>query len=182
MTHSVFENGGWKGFPVGHHLHSVSKLTLDLYDKTVEARHSLIYRPFMLANLWEDCTVIKMIENVPSHSEIKAAYTSLINSCVERFESEKEWRHDLLTRLVKGEENVLKPPLSLYHFVYDLFKPYFDIHKVRPTESLLLTYGRMLNEDDGFLRRLAGFRNRLIGTENLLKRIRIQEDTLAFQW
>src|SRR4029453_6494838 len=56
LTHKVFESGSWQGFPHGHPLRAQSVNAVQLYKRVVEARHTVIYRPMLLARggwCWE---------------------------------------------------------------------------------------------------------------------------------
>jgi len=79
VTHATLEK--WGGFQKGHPLELVSKHTLSLYKRVVESRHNLVYRPFMLDQcFWEDCTLIDLLEHLPSVNEIEQAYQDFSNA------------------------------------------------------------------------------------------------------
>lgn len=180
VTHSVFENRKWKGLGKSHPLHLSSKGALDLYQRTVEARHNLLYRPFMLANYWEDCTLINLLDSVPSSQEVEAAYKKFLQQMLEWSKVEQEEmpeRIEAVTKALRGEPHNEVNPICAGNFLYDLFKPYQDMYGVRPTESLLLTYARMLNpKDEVLLRSIVIYRNSLIESQNLMKLVRLQSD------
>jgi len=180
ITHSVFETHKWKGLHKAHPLYSCSVNALSLYHKTVEARHNLIYRPFMLENYWEDCTLIKLLGFVPTDQEVEAAYKYFISSMLDWAileQSEMPQRAEALIKELRGEPHKIIKPVCAGNFIYDLFKPYYDNLGKRPTESLLLTYARMLNpKDEKLLQSLVNYRNNLIDSKNLAMRVHLQED------
>jgi hypothetical protein len=149
VTHSIFENRRWSGFPIQHSLHSVSQLALDLYGRVVKARHNLLYRPFLLDGLfWEDCTLINLVGSAPSTDEIEQLYQQFVSAIW-------DWR-----AVEQGSR------LAQY-FIQMLFIVYKDRGSNRPTETLLLTYARMLNPNDSrLIADLREYRNELLRLRN----------------
>ena len=130
ITHSVFENKKWNGFPTGHPLFSVSQSALDLFNRVVDARHNLIYRPFLLDQMfWEDCTLSELIEKSPRINEVEKVYTDFLGGLW-------DWR------AIESGTRISK------YFIQTLFIPYTDRQNIRPSETLLLSYARMLNPDN----------------------------------
>lgn len=180
ITHTVFEKKQWKGWTASHALHESGKKALFLYHKTVDARHNLIYRPFMLENHWDDCPLMRLLDAVPVSQEVEAAYKEFLQ---EMLDLEKREREELPKRMEAsrkarlGQPHQNFKPFFAHGFLCDLLKPYRDNTGVRPTESLFLTYARMLNSHDSdLLNALANYRNELIGSKNLIERFRPQED------
>ena len=131
ITHSVFENRKWNGFPTGHTLYSVSQHALDLYRNVVDARHNLIYRPFLLDQIvWEDCTLLNLIKSSPQVDSVEKIHTDF-------FSGLWDWR------AIESRTRVSE------YFIQTLFIPYTDRQNIRPSETLLLSYARMLNPDNG---------------------------------
>ncbi len=150
LNHSTFGNN-WKGFKAEHYLFDVSQRTLRLHNRVVETRHNLIYRPFMLADLfWEDCTLMDLLGNCPSDEEIEDVYRSFFQSILEWHRREK------------------KP--NIKRFIEYLFLVYDDQRKKRPTETLLSYYIRLLNPDDEImLQEVKKYRNDLLNVNELTK-------------
>ncbi len=150
ITHTMLERQ-WSGFSKNHLLYDSSQDTLKLYRAVVEARHNLLYRPFMLDDLyWEDCTLIDLIGRTPESNDIKKAYQSF-------FETSLQWH--------KQERNSIA-----MRFIRLLFMPYEDQRDDRPTETLLISYARMLSpKDESLLNNIREYRNTLLNVPNLLK-------------
>ena len=76
MKHRMVQNK--LGFPKEHLLHKVSKKTLSLFNRAIDARDNLIYRPFLHDKdniwFWEDCTLEDLLKNIPKHNEIERVY------------------------------------------------------------------------------------------------------------
>lgn len=180
ITHSKFENKKWPGLKKVHPLYSSSQLALNLYYNTVTARHNLLYRPFMLVNFWEDCTLINLLGSIPTFEEIETAYKIFLAGMIDWHKIEcKEMpkRIEVMQKSLPGETSQKMTPICARTFLYDLFMPYRDIVGERPTESLLLTYARMLNPDnDLLLRSIAIYRNSIMDSQNLMEQIGLQSD------
>jgi hypothetical protein len=145
ITHSVFEKAIWKGFPAGHSLAAVAIESLALHSRVNEARHNLLYRPFLLNGPhWEDCTLIGLLGTAPTWQDIEAAYKNLATGI-------SEWRSR-----DRGEGTPLE-------FIFTLFRPFEVRGGARPTESVLLMYARMLGGDKQSIAELAAYRNELVG-------------------
>jgi hypothetical protein len=157
VTHSVFGRK-WRGFPAAHPLAGIATEALHLYSRAVDARHNLLYRPFLLDNTrassgdlewafgpyWEDCTLRELIGDAPSRQEIEAAYEHFAGAIW-------DWRNRDRTSEI--------PP----DFILRLFEPYSDRSGERPTETVLLRYARLLSGDDqAILAGLRDYRNKLI--------------------
>jgi len=159
VTHTTLERR-WVGFNSGHPLHEVSKHTLVLYHKIVEARHNILYRPFMLApNFWEDCTLIDLLDKTPSVDEVEEVYQSFIKAIFDWY----------IIELEAVKQSGSGKRIAGY-FLDELFIVYRDRRDNRPTETLLLSYARLLNSNDqNLLEELREYRNQLVDLKNLLK-------------
>ncbi len=170
VNHAVFERKRWKGFAAGHPLHLISGRTLQLYERVVQARHNLLYRPFLLDGcFWEDCTLIGLLRHAPTTDEAEQTYRDFIAAMA-------NWHRDfvrtmprsLMLRDLKGMSRPAKRDAG--YFLELLFSIYRDISSNRPTETLLLTYARMLNPgDERFLQDIGEYRNQLVDVKNLVK-------------
>jgi hypothetical protein len=166
VSHSVFEpNGKWQGFPSSHVLHNGSIESLTLLQSTNEARHNLVYRPFMLDHLWEDCTLIDLLGGKPAIDDMEGAYQRFISDVFNWHQLYEPKRQQAVEKYLATitlqdlphhpRHNV--PPPGPKYFLEQLFMPYEDRNATRPTETLLLTYARMLNgENRELLERLRG--------------------------
>lgn len=166
INHSVFENGNWKGFPNDHPLEASSKNTLNLYKKSVESRHNMIYRPFLLdklgSNHWEDCTLIDLISSLPEPQTVETVFVNFLEGII-------EWRkiEDKAPRQSIGGNGTKK--IYAHYFLQKLFIPYKDDKGTRPTETLYMTYARMLNPDDeNFIELAKEYRNKLLDVTTLI--------------
>jgi hypothetical protein len=195
VTHSVFENGRWEGVKIGHPLRNISKSTVKLYKRVVDARHNLIYRPFMLDGpFWEDCTLLDLLSTVPQVNEIEHAYGEFARAMLEwnRIEREEtdKWIKSLtdkstqsgaLAKNSPNKKNAVRLRCSGY-FLQMLFTVYEDRRDNRPTETLLLTYARMMNlDDEGLLKSIREYRNQLLDLQNMLPSITVLEEWRAGQ-
>lgn len=155
VTHHTFEEE-WKGFPDSHPLSMVSKNSLTLYQRVVEARHNLLYRPFLLAgSIWEDCTLIGLLGSIPKANEIEQAYRIFIETML-------HWH------TCKENGKFLIGSSQAQYFLRELFLPYKDLHGNRPTETLVSTYTRELNKgNEQIVEEIKEYRNRLVNVRNL---------------
>lgn len=190
VTHSVFENGRWEGVKAGHPLRNISKSTVKLYKSVVDARHNLIYRPFMLDGaFWEDCTLLDLLSTVPQVEEIEQAYRDFARSMLEWNTIEQEdtakWIKSLTDKSSRSgvprekspnKKNAVRLRCAGY-FLQMLFMVYEDRRDNRPTETLLLTYARMMNPDDKeLLKLIKEYRNQLLDLQNMLPSITVLEE------
>lgn len=161
VTHSVFEEGKWSGFKAGNKLHSSSKHSLTLIKRIVDTRHNLTYRPFMLSSHWDDCTLIDLLKIAPTVDETEQSYQEFIEAVTAIAVEENE-------EIDKGID-LSKPPSRQFFartFLAEIFMVYEDIRDDRPTETLLLTYARMLNPGNTtLLDHLKEYRNLLVKLE-----------------
>ena len=181
VTHATLKN--WKGFWQGHPLERVNKQTRDLHERVVESRHNLLYRPFMLDQcFWEDCTLIDLLKHLPSTKEIEEVYKDFFRAMVDWHlvveEQMKMPQQGKTPRVIFKNmvvENYLdgSPPLNsrpASYFIELLFMVYKDRVGARPTETLLLTYARMLNpNDEQLLQEVRDYRNWLLDIGNLVR-------------
>jgi hypothetical protein len=187
VTHSVFEKGRWTGAKRGHPLHEISKTTIKLYRRVVEARHNLIYRPFMLAGyFWEDCTLLDLLSTVPEVEELERAYREFVQAMLKWNTVENEdslkWIKSMNEKASgqgSAEHGTGDPlpkvmPRHAGYFLQMLFMVYEDRRDSRPTETLLSTYARMMNPDDEeLLRAIREYRNRIINLGSVLSVIHV---------
>jgi hypothetical protein len=145
VSHSTFENEEWSGFGEGHPLSTVSRRAMTLHKRSVGARHSLLYRPFLLAGRrWEDCNLSGLLGQMPTPGEVHDAYMVFTRGIL-------DW---------SGLERKFVPP---GYFMSMTSGEYQDQQGVRPTETLLLTYARLLcGDDEGLLADLAGLMQTLL--------------------
>jgi hypothetical protein len=163
INHSTFTTK-WNGFPKDHPLENSSKHSIKLYTDVVEARHNMIYRPFLLDNYWEDCTLINLLESLPEEAKIEATFREFLEGIIKWRKLEDkapyEKKNGVTIRTTKPYTN---------YFLMKLFVPYKDVKGSRPTETLYMTYARMLNQSDEELLQLAKeYRNELIEVEKLV--------------
>lgn len=159
VTHSVFEKGTkgyWGGPPKGHHLYTIGQRSLDLINKVIEARHNLIYRPFLLnrgGKFWEDCSLLDLLQDIPNVDEVETAYKEFIQAMLKLYlEEQEKWKNlppppPLTTKRLRPVDKPVQPFYST-SFLEGLFDAYRDIRNNRLTETLLLSYARMLNPDN----------------------------------
>lgn len=144
ITHSMLEKHEW-GFPADHSLAAVAIESLALFSQAVEARHNLLYRPFLLDGpYWEDCTLIELMEMAPTWQKIELSYKNFAAGI-------SEWR------------SRDKRSHTALEFIHTLFRPFNVRGGTRPSESILLMYARMLGGDDQSIAGLAAYRNELVG-------------------
>lgn len=193
VTHSVFEKGRWTGAKRGHPLHEISKATIKLYKRVVEARHNLIYRPFMLAGyFWEDCTLLDLLSTVPKVEELERAYQVFVQAMLKwntvQNEDSLKWLKSMNEKASRpgsaegGAEDLLPKVMPRYagYFLQMLFMVYEDRRDSRPTETLLSTYARMMNPDDEeLLRAIREYRNWIINLGSVLSVVHVLDEWRA---
>lgn len=172
VSHSIFElNGKWQGFPQSHRLHNGSIKSLTLLQAVIDARHNLVYRPFMLDHLWEDCTLIDRLAKRPTVTEVEDAYRQFISGVFSWYAEYEPPRQEaiqkyLSTLTLKDLPNHPRHDVAAVgpaYFLEHLFMIYEDLRDSRPSETLLLTYARMLNGNDHeLLEQLREYRNDLL--------------------
>lgn len=186
VSHSVFElNGKWQGFPHSHALHAGSINSLSLLQAVSDARHNLIYRPFMLDHLWEDCTLIDRLDKRPTVTEVEDAYRQFISDVFgwykqyepPRREAIKKYLSTLTLADLPSHPRHNVAPVGPAYFLEQLFMIYEDVKESRPVETLLLTYARMLNGNDhDLLDHLRMYRNDLLQVDKTKTLIAFQDD------
>lgn len=189
ITHSVFENGKWPGTSQGHHLETASKSAVGLYLRVVEARHHLIYRPFMLHGpFWEDCTLMDLLAVAPEVEEVERTFQEFVGAMM-TWHADEDGETDRFIEKSKAEgksfPEVVKEaggitPRIVGYFLRMLFMVYEDRRDDRPTETLLLTYARMMNPDDPrFLESLREYRNLILDLPRFLREVYVQSEWRA---
>jgi hypothetical protein len=167
---SIVPNLSSIGFDVFYRANRYSVQTI------ADARHNLVYRPFMLDCLWEDCTLIDLIENRPTTTKVENVYhqfTSEVFNWHNEYEPKREdaVKKYLATVTLQDLPNHPRrniPPVGPAYFLEQLFMIYEDQRDSRPTETLLLTYARMLNGDNqALLEDLKNYRNDLIKVDRV---------------
>ena len=120
----------WDGFPTTHPLSKVSKDTLNIFDRIINARHNIIYRPYYLDTdggwYWEDCTLKDLLQNIPSVREIESAYKTFFNGM-------EEWEEDAS----------LEDKKWIPFFKFLVFQKFNN-----SSESLLVNYIKLLNPNN----------------------------------
>lgn len=169
LDHSILRNK--VNFPLHNHpLEKVDYNTLDLYRKIIDIRHYVLYRPSMLDDLWNDCELIDLLKQFPRITKIEQIYKDFIKAMLDwhKIEQNKPKRTISKEDVHKGRYNPFLNCISGI-FLSSLFRVYEDISKNnRPTETLLLSYARMLTPDNlEILRELIDYRNQLLDVENL---------------
>ena len=172
MNHSIFEeHGQWQGFPPHHPLRLGSVKSLKLLQRTVDARHNLVYRPFMLDRLWEDCTLIDLLEDRPTLDEVEGVYHRFVSDVFSWYSEYEPKRQNAVEKYLATvtlqdlphHPRHDAPPVGPAYFLEHVFIIYEDIRDSRPTETLLLTYARMLNGNNrALLEDLRKYRNDLL--------------------
>ena len=151
LTHSAIQK--WSGFTSTHPLVQSGVKARELLSRTVDARHNLLYRPFLLDRtdpgfdfgpFWEDCTLKALIGGAPKRQEVEVGYGDFASAIW-------DWRKsDRASKIPSG-------------FIFSLFDPYVDTANQQPTETAVLRYARMLaGDNETLLAQLAGYRNKLI--------------------
>lgn len=186
VNHSTFERqGNWRGFRIDHSLHLSSVESLKLLQRISDARHNLVYRPFMLDHLWEDCTLIDLLQTRPTLDEAENTYSVFISGVFKWYNDYEPKRHEAikehLAKLTKDnihnppQHNI--PPPGPAYFLEQVFTIYEDRRDERPTETLLLTYARMLNpNDDPLLEDLKHYRNDLLELDRIKNLIELPNE------
>ncbi|KAB0671697.1 hypothetical protein F6V30_03720 [Oryzomonas sagensis] len=176
VTHSIFENGNWPN-KIGSTLYTTSKTSVTLISKVVNARHNLIYRPFLLHKdkmHWGDCTLIDLLKEVPNTTDIMAVYEQFIAEVFQYQAIEISDQKKILEALNKNPRefsSILGKGDQKWadYFVQLQFWPFADKGSKRPTETLLITYARMLNpNNDQILSDLRKFRNNFLQIEKIV--------------
>jgi hypothetical protein len=137
----------------------------------VECRHTLIYRPFLQESGgkygWEDCPLMDLLRQMPGTDEIEEAYTSFartMRTWAGEIEKGRRSDDDDFAHAQWSEDLGGKTRNGPSHFLYFLFRKFKDRAQRRPTESLLLSYGRLLigRDDETLLRKLREYRNAIL--------------------
>jgi hypothetical protein len=149
--------------------------------RVADARHNLVYRPFMLDGpFWEDCTLIDLLKTAPTTDEVEQLYLEFTHAVADQFaaeRSERPARSGAMNKYIRSwvksrpRSEFSPPPFPIHwanYFSQLLFWVYQDIRSSRPTETLLLTYARMLNPtDEVLLQELKDYRNHLLDVKGL---------------
>jgi hypothetical protein len=139
----------------------------------------------MLDRLWEDCTLIDLLENRPTTDEVEDAYRLFISEVFSWHSEYEPKRQDAVEKYLATltlqdlphhpRHDV--PPVGPGYFLEHVFMIYEDIRDSRPTETLLLTYARMLNGDNhAMLDDLKKYRNDLLGVDRVQTLLALPEE------
>jgi hypothetical protein len=185
VTHSIFENRKWSGPPHSSPLRNVAARALDLINRVVEARHNLIYRPFLLNRegpFWEDCSLQELLHNIPRPDEINAVYQDFIDAVLLHRQRESEWIREIHRSIRESphrwrDHMILSGQKWADYFMQLQFWPYEDEQGRRPTETILLSYARTLTGgDESLLCELRRFRNALLRLSDMQPPIRVEPE------
>lgn len=130
----------------------------------------------MLDHLWEDCTLMDLLENRPTTEEVEGVYSQLISEVFSWHTEYEPKRQDAIKRYfatltlqdLPDHPRHDVPPVGPAYFLEHVFMIYEDIRNSRPTETLLLTYARMLNGDNqSLLEDLKNYRNDLLKVDSV---------------
>jgi hypothetical protein len=186
VNHSTLEkHGKWSGLPQSHPLQLGSIKSPSLLQTIVEARHNLVYRPFMLDRLWEDCTLMDLLENRPTTEEVEDRFRQFISEVFSWYNEYEPKREDAVKKYFATltlqdlpdhpRHNV--PPVGPAYFLEHIFMIYEDKRDSRPTETLLLTYARMLNGDNqSLLEDLKNYRNDLLKVDEVKRLVAFPDE------
>jgi hypothetical protein len=172
LTHSHVEKA--PPFPPGHPLCSANMMANALIQRVNDARHTLIYRPMLLAGdpwLWDDCKLFEYFARLPGPCEVERIYKDFCLALVETFLGEKERRR----RFGYSQAGVLTDSdrAELHSFwagklLEAIFLVYRDTQGDRPPETILLGYARLLSGDNlSVVNTVREFRNALLGLEKV---------------
>jgi hypothetical protein len=183
VTHSVFENRRWAGPPHPSPLRIVAVRALDLINRIVEARHSLIYRPFLLDRgglLWQDRSLQDLLRDTPRPDEIKAVYQDFLDAVLRHRQTELEYLTEIHRLMQESphrwrDHTIVGGQKWADYFLQLQFWPYKDEEGRRPTETILLNYARTLTGGDELLLcELRMFRNQLLRLSDMEPPIRFE--------
>jgi hypothetical protein len=117
---------------------------------------------------------------MPNTEEISAVYQEFVDAVLLQRVAEIHAQEEL-RRLVEASEEGWRERMAKSeqkwadYFVKLQFWPYADEQSIRPTETILLTYGRTLNpENEKFLEELRGFRNQLLRLSDMQPPIKLE--------
>ena len=157
---------------------------LELISRTTNARHNLIYKPELLIknNLhWNDSLAHELTEKIPTSLELFDVYQKFIQIALNRQLVEIELRKKLSIDM-KNNQDIAHELLLNFdpgwadHFIQLNFWPFSDKTNSRPSETVLLTYARMLNpNNEPLLENLCSFRNSLFNFESIKNRFHFEE-------
>jgi hypothetical protein len=134
----------WNGFPSGHALYSGFAEAQELHRRTKDARHNMLYRPYMRFDnatrmaSWEYCTLQDLLPHVPEVSELENAY--------ERF----------IAAVGRWAATGAVPPKE---FLLRLLSRYEDRTGRHPTTWLPQYYAEVLNLDNALRTELQKFQD-----------------------
>lgn len=198
VKHNAFEKtqeGNFRWRPrKTHRLYSISGESLELINNVVQARHNLIYRPYLLDdNFWNDCVLIDLLKHIPAVDEVEKIYKKFIHVMLDWYEFEQQqWTPPppppplsmKKNKEILGDRtNTFSPPVDPFcaiSFLNGLFCVYEDLRDHRPTETLLMTYARMLNpSNDERLQSIREYRNQILGLEEFVSIVYIPREWRA---
>jgi hypothetical protein len=172
LAHAIFEKGAWKGFPPGHSLRQASVAALALYNRVVDARHTVIYRPMLLKRngwFWEDCSMIDYVTGLPDADELERVYRDSCTALAVEFLSQWKERQRLFTDIEAGQVELDKLATMPNSWAIEFFDEILEQYQEkggRPTETIILSYARLLQgnsaESAEFLQKLVAFQEELL--------------------
>jgi hypothetical protein len=148
ITHSWVEK--WPGFNSNHLLHEVSQETKQLYQNICDARHNLIYRPYLVARdniwFWEDCTLEELLRARPTVNDVEQTYKDFYKSI--KSGGDRQDQDSLYIRF---------------------FRNFVGMNSSNSQLTILLKYARALNPKSNLnlqlLDEIRRYRNQLLGEE-----------------
>ena len=178
LNHKVFESGIWQGFPSNHPLHASSVSAVQLYKRVVDARHTVIYRPMLLARegwYWEDCPLIDSLKQLPRATDVERVYGDFCAALSTEFSHQwnEQLRRAAAVNAARMSDADLVGARNLWavRLFREILQEYKDNNGERPTETIILSYGRLFHGDSvTFLAEVAAFQDVLLN----LKHIRCQ--------
>jgi hypothetical protein len=177
VTHTTFEDDKWKGFSQDHPLSKLGMDAKELYGRTVEARHNLLYRPFLLnpgLYRWEDCRLMDLLQGLPQPTAVEQVYRDFAQAVC-------NWQVGADQRSRSQDEESTAPYPA---YILELcFLPYEDEQETWPKETLLLRYARLLTgSSDGLLQDLREYRNHLLDLGRILSLPGTMLSTVSSLW
>lgn len=186
LNHKVFERGIWQGFPSNHPLHASSVSAVQLYKRVVDARHTVIYRPMLLARegwYWEDCPLIDSLKQLPCATDVERVYEDFCAALSAEFSH--QWREQLRRTSEVNAARMSYADLAgacdlwAVRLFREILQEYKDSNGERPTETIILSYGRLFHGDCSiFLPKLAEFQDDLLNLKHIRRQLGVPPNIL----